>query len=144
MYINEKKNYYALIHQMYLLIFMLHYHMPLQRRNFPGRRNTSKSRYSHTNKGWYSHLVACEQDLLQHSGVTISSSQIPDESFNGVSVASIITSSHICKDNITNTMMFRNGSIDNITFQHALLRFEHHRPMYYTRHPNQANIILPC
>ena len=51
LYIDEKKH-YALLHQMYLLIFMLHYHMPLQRRHLPGRRNTSKSRYSHTNKGW--------------------------------------------------------------------------------------------
>ena len=56
LYIDEKKNYYSLLHQTYILIYMLHYHMPLQRRHLPGRRNTSKSRYSHTNKGWYSYL----------------------------------------------------------------------------------------
>ena len=88
-------------------------------------------------------MVAREQDLLQHPGVTISSSQIPDDSFNGVSVASMITSTNMCNDDVTNTMMFRNGAVDNISFQYALLRFEQHRPMYHARHSNQANIMLP-
>ena len=87
-------------------------------------------------------MKSSEQDLLQHSGVTISSSQIPDNSFNGVSVASTITSSHVCNEDITNTKMFRNGNIDNVTFQHALLRFEQHRSLYHTRQSDQTKIIL--
>ena len=142
LYIDEKKNYYSLLHRTYILIYMLHYHMPLQRRHLPGRRNTSKSRYSNRNKGWYSYLKSSEQELLQHSGVTISSSQIPEDSFNGISVASTIISSRVCNEDITNTKMLRNGNIDNITFQHSLLRFEQHRPLYHTRETDQAKIVL--
>ena len=42
-FIHDKESYLTLLHRVYLLIFMVHYKMPLQRKNMPGNRNLSTS-----------------------------------------------------------------------------------------------------
>jgi len=67
-----------LLKRIYILTFMLHYQMPIQRKNFPGSRNTATTVKSHMGKGWYSYLSKKEQKILQQKYIFVSSSSIQD------------------------------------------------------------------
>ena len=53
-----------------------------------------------------------------------------------------MSSSSMLNDAITNALMFQNGTIDNISFQYTLLKFQQHRPMYQTKYPTQMDLIV--
>ncbi len=50
-YKNDEQMYMILLYRLYLVMFMLHYRMPLQRKNVPGKRNSSSSVLSYKKKG---------------------------------------------------------------------------------------------
>ena len=83
-YIDDKTSYYTFLHCLYLLMFMAYIIMPLQSRHLPGERNKSKSTQAIKKKGWFSYLKPMEQQLLNSLYVKLSSSQIPEDSINGV------------------------------------------------------------
>ena len=64
---NNPGSYMILLHQIYILTFMLHYKMPLQRHGLPGNHNCTTSACCWACKGWYSYLSPCvsEKTLLQ-------------------------------------------------------------------------------
>ena len=77
--------YMTLTYRIYILMFMLHYKMPIQRKNRPGNRNLSNSVYSAKKHGWYAYLSSKEQKLLNNPSIFISENAIPDNLIAGVS-----------------------------------------------------------
>ena len=123
-YVDDKTSYYTLLHRLYLLIFMIHYKMPLQRRLLPGRRNKSTNTQATKKRGWFSYLKPMEQELLNSPYVQLSSSQIPEDSINGVLRLDNMDYLTLSNIHIQNSTMFRDGSIDNIQFQYKILKFQ--------------------
>ena len=123
-YIDDKTSYYTLLHRLYLLIFMIHYKMPLQRRNLPGGRNKSTNTQETKKRGWFSYLKPIEQELLNSPYVQLSSSQIPEDSINGVLRLDNMDYLTLSQIHIQNSTMFRDGSMDNIRFQYKILKFQ--------------------
>ena len=131
-YINDRTSYLTLLHRLYLLMFMLHYKMPLQRTCAPGERNKAKQLQAITKKGWYSTLKPVEQKLLNCEHTHLASSQIPDDPLYGIlrinSNVSVLSS-----NDILNSTMFRDGSMDNMRFQYMILKFQRN-PSYRNKH----------
>ena len=82
-YMDDTNTYMTLLFRIYILLYMLHYKMPLQRKNRPGNRNLSNSVYSCKNKGWYAYLSSDEQKLLNNPKIFISVNTIPDDLIEG-------------------------------------------------------------
>ena len=123
MYITEESTYLTLLHRIYILLFMLRYQMPIQRKSPPGNRNLATSVLCFKGKGWYSKLMPRERKILNDPCVTISSDPIPEDLVNGVSrsdLTSFSKTSHIDKQN---SSMFRDKSMDSILFQQKIHQF---------------------
>ena len=50
-FLHDQESYLTLLHRVYLLIFLVHYKMPLQQKNMPGNRNLSTSVHSPACRG---------------------------------------------------------------------------------------------
>ena len=73
LFIGDEGTYLTLLYRIYLLMFMVRYKIPLQRRSPPGNRNLASSVYCYKGKGWYSYLTGCEQKMLNESDTVIAS-----------------------------------------------------------------------
>ena len=123
-YIDDKISYYTLLHRLCLLIFMIYYKMPLQRRHLPGGRNRSTNTQATKNRGWFGYLKPMEQDLRNSPYVQLSSTQIPEDFINGVLRLDNMDYSTLSNINIQNSTMFRDSFMDNIWFQYKILKFQ--------------------
>ena len=118
---------------------MLHYQMPLQRKNPPGNRNWSSSVYCFKNKGWFSSLSSKEQEILSMNNVFVSSNSIPDDLIHGVTRNDITDSPKIMYTNIQNSCMFWDDTIDSMAFQQQIVVY---RSQYSKRKGNHQNSPL--
>ena len=117
MYTTDKSSYLTLLQRIYVLIFMLRYRMPLQRKAPSGNRNVASSVHCYSKKGWYSYLTRKEQKILNDPSTTLASSFIPDDLAYGFSRSSISDISQIPFSHVQYTSMFRDGSVDSMEFQ---------------------------
>ena len=83
-FIDEKCSFLLLLKRIYTMTFMIHYQMPLQRKNSPGSRNTGTSPQNRLGKGWYCYLSKREQKILNKKNIIVATSPIPDDLINGV------------------------------------------------------------
>ena len=58
---DDRYSYLLLLKRIYLIIYMLRYNMPMQRKGAPGKRNTASSVNCFVGKGWYSYLTKKEK-----------------------------------------------------------------------------------
>ena len=123
-FLDDRTGYFTLLHRLYLLMFMLHYNMPLQRCRPPGERNSAKTIQAIKKKGWYSSLKPIEQEILQSPNLELASFLIPEDSLNGVTRISNIDYSQISSVDIENSMMYRDGTMDNMQFQYMIMKFQ--------------------
>ena len=106
-FLDDIPTYLTLMNRVYVLLFMLHYQMPLQRKNQPGNRNRSYSVYCFKNKGWYSSLSRKEQEIISMDNVFVSSNSIPDDMINGVTRNDITDFPKIMYTDVQNSCIFR-------------------------------------
>ena len=99
--------YETLLHRLYLLIFMVHYKMPKQRRHLPGRRNQAKDRSSFRNQSWYSYLSPHEQHILENPDIEVMTSDIPEDNVNGMKRHEMFELGEVSYTDHLNTQMFR-------------------------------------
>ena len=107
----------TLLNRIYVFMYMLHYNMPLQRKNTPGKRNLASSVHCRRSKGWYSYLSGKEQKILSNESVFVSSNSIPDDMINGIAINEITNYENITHHDLQNLSMFRDGSMDCMVFQ---------------------------
>ena len=74
-YVGDENTYLTLLFRIYILLFMLHYKMPLQRKNRPGNQNLSNSVYSFKSRGWYAYLSSKEQSILNNPKILSQTTQ---------------------------------------------------------------------
>ena len=106
-YICEVNTYMTLLYRVYILLFMLHYKMPLQRKNTHSNQNSATSIYSYKSRGWYVYLSTQEQNILQNPAVFISENSIPDDLIEGITRNNMTNFSKIMYEDIQNCSMFR-------------------------------------
>ena len=109
-FIDERYSFLLLLKRMYIMIYMIHYQMPLQRRNPPGSRNIGKSPNHQQKKGWLSYLSKKEIEIIFRKNTVIATTSIPDDLINGVCRSEITNFENVNLNDITNTSMFRDGS----------------------------------
>ena len=126
-FLHDQESYLTLLHRVYLLVFMVHYKMPLQRKHLPGRRNLSTSAYSLECRGWYSYLSHKEQKILNRPNISLCSDSIPDDLLQGKSKNEITDFSKVQFHDVQNSSMFRDGSVDNMVFQRDIQIYRHQR-----------------
>jgi len=126
---HDNRTYLTLLHRIYIFMYMLHYNMPLQRKTSPGKRNVASSVDSVKGKGWYSYLSRREQKVLNTDTMFVSSNSIPDDRINGVSINDITKQSKISYHDHQNCSMFRDGSVNCMTFQQEIKKYAYE---YYT------------
>ena len=124
-FVGDENSFFTLLHRVYLFMFMLHYGMPLQRKNTPGKRNVASSVHCRNRKGWYSYLSAKEQKILDQTTIFVSSNSIPDDLINGIPIKQLIISQDIKLEDKTNSCIIRDRSIDNVTFQQTIKSHAH-------------------
>ena len=125
LFVGDNGSYLTLLQRIYILIFMIRYQMPLQRKTQPGNRNLASSVYCFKAKGWYSHLSKLEQKILNNSKTVIANTFIPDDLVFGVSRSDIQNLTSASNADIQNTCMFRDGSMDSMKFQQQIQRYAH-------------------
>ena len=113
----DHNSFNTLLHRTYMFMYMLHYNMPLQRKNTPGKRNLASSVYCGKRKGWYSYLSDKEQKILDRESIFVSVNSIPDDLINGIPIKEVSQSNIITSTDRINTCMIRDGSSDCVTFQ---------------------------
>ena len=118
-------SYLLLLKRIYIIIYMLRYDMPLQRKGSPGKRNMASSVNCFVGKGWYSYLNKREQKLLHRKDVIVSSSFIPDDILNGVCRSEITNFGNVQENDIKNSCMFRDGISNSTKFQQELHKYEY-------------------
>ena len=121
----DSNSFHTLLFRIYTFMYMLHYNMPLQRKNTPGKRNLSSSVYCGRRKGWYSYLSGKEQKILAQESIFVSSNAIPDDLINGIAIGDLINSAVISSDDHNNNCMIRDGSYDCLTFQQDIKLHAH-------------------
>jgi len=124
---HDMNTYLTLLHRVYMLNFMLHYKMPLQRKFTPGNRNKATTVSSFARKGWYSYLSNREQKLLESKDICISNLLIPDDLIGGMSRKDDTDFTKIQYDDVMNCNMFRDGSMDTSIFQQKVHAFKYLR-----------------
>jgi len=115
----------TLLYRIYTFMYMLHYHMPLQRKNTPGKRNLASSIYCGRRKGWYSYLSGKEQKILAQESIFVSLNSIPDDLINGIAIGNLIDSAVITSNDKKNNCMIRDGSYDCLMFQQDIKLHAH-------------------
>ena len=120
---NSQNTYMILLHRIYLLTFMLHYKMPLQRKGVRGKRNCATAVGCFAKKGWYSYLSPREQKILQREEINVSELSIPDDMIHGVCRDDFTDFTKIQYHDIMNCNMFRDGSMDTSLFQQKIHTF---------------------
>ena len=119
-YSDDVNTYMTLTFRLYLLMFMLHYKMPIQRKNWPGNRNLSNLVYSFKKRGWYAYLSSKEQKMLNNPGIFVSQNTIPYDLIEGV-LRNEITDFHNTKlEDIQNWQMFRETDVDSALSQQTI------------------------
>ena len=132
-FVGEVNTYMTLLYRVYLLLFMLHYKMPLQRKNAPGNRNSATSIYSYKSRGWYAYLSTQEQNILQNPGVFISENSMPDDLIEGITRNNMTDFSKIMYEDVQNCSMFREyTSIDSMLFQQNIHAWKYQHSKYHT------------
>ncbi len=81
-FIDERYSFLLLLRTMYLMIYMIHYQMPLQRRNPPGSRNIGKSPNNQQKEGWLSYLSKKEIEIIFRKNIVIATTSIPNDLIN--------------------------------------------------------------
>ena len=137
-YMEDTNTYMTLLLRVYLLLFMLHYKMPLQRKNHPGSRNMSSSIHSSKKKGWYAYLSLKEQQILNNPNIFISVNTIPDDLIEGVSREEITDFDNITFEDTQNCSMFRDSATDSMLFQQTIHTNKYNRSKY-RNHPNDTD-----
>ena len=122
-YVTEESTYLTLLHQVYILLFMLRYQMHIQRKSPPGNQNLTTSVLCNKENGWYSKLLSREQHFLNDPCVIISSDPIPEDLVNDVSRSDITSFSKISHIDRQNSAMFHDKSMDSILFQQKIHQF---------------------
>ena len=122
-YIGDESTYLTLLYRIYILLFMIRYQMPLQRKFWSGNRNLSTTKHCFKGKGWYCSLTRYEQKLLNNPGIVLSSESTPDDMLHGIFRSDLENLSSLLYSNIQNTSMFRDGSTDSMEFQHKIQMF---------------------
>ena len=140
-FLHDQESYLTLLHRVYLLVFMVHYKMPLQRKHLPGRRNLSTSAYSLECRGWYSYLSHKEQKILNRPNISLCSDSIPDDLLQGKSKNDITDFSKVQFHDVQNSSMFRDGSVDNMVFQRDIQIYRHQRTKF-SQKLLQTSILL--
>ena len=54
-FVSDLSTFHILLYQIYIFMYMLHYHMPVQRENNPGNRNLASSFTCGRRRGWHSY-----------------------------------------------------------------------------------------
>ena len=135
-FLHDIPTYLTLMNRVYVLLFMLHYQMPLQRKNPPGNRNRSSSVYCFKNKGWFSSLSRKEQEIISMDNVFVSSNSIPDDMINGVTRNDITEFPKIMYTDVQNSSMFRDDTIDSMVFQQQIIIYRFQYSNKKGDHPN--------
>ena len=65
-FVGDLNSFHTLLYRVYIFMYLLHYRMPLHRKNNPGNRNLASSIYCNRRRGWYSYLTGKEQKILAH------------------------------------------------------------------------------
>ena len=116
----DHQSFSTLLHRIYMFMYMLHYNMPLQGKNTPGKRNLARSVYYSGRKGWYSYLSRKEQNVLNKESIFVSENSIPDDIINGIPIKEVGQHNVIASNDRINSCMIRDGSLDSITFQNEV------------------------
>ena len=104
---------------------MVHYKMPLQRKNLPGNRNLSTSAYSRECRGWYSYLSRKEQ---KYWIVQMWASVVILSLMTYFKVKQEIKKTNFSKvqfHDVQNCSMFQDGSVNNMVFQRDIQIYRH-------------------
>ena len=99
----------TLLYRIYLLTFMLHYRMPIQRRWMPGNRNNSRCRSKLHNRGWLSLLGETEQQILLNPSFHLSSDDLPEDNICGITEDQTYCLSKVSYVDHLNSSMHRNS-----------------------------------
>lgn len=86
---------------MYILMYMIHYNMPLQRHFIPSKRSRAKG-------GWFSELSNEQQQLVLDESILISSESIPEDLIDGKTRFQTINFSDVDNLDVQNSRIFRN------------------------------------
>ena len=121
----DLNSFHTLLYRTYTFMYMLHYRMPLQRKNTPGKRNLASSVYCGRRKGWYSYLSGKEQKILAQESIYVSSNAIPDDLINGIAIRDFINSTIVNSNDQKNNCMIRDGSYDCLQFQQDIKLHAH-------------------
>ena len=76
-------------------------------------------------RGWYSYLTSKEQSILNNESISISRNSIPDDLIEGVSLQDIFDLHTISEVDHQNSIMYRDGSVDSMNFQHKVQMYQH-------------------
>ena len=126
-FIHDQESYLTLFHRVYLLIFIVHYKIPVKQKKRTGNRNLSTSAYSLACRGWYSYLSRKERKILNNPNINIYSDSIPDDLLKGKTKNDITDFSKVQFHDVQNSAMFRDGSVDSMVFQRDIQIYEHCR-----------------
>ena len=121
----DEKPYLIMLYRIYMLTYMAHYKMPIQRKNPPGNRNQAFSSQSKKSKGWYSYLTSKEQSILSRSTIFISNNSIPDDLIDGICLDDMKNCGNVKYQDQQNSIMFRDGSKDSMSFQQQIQIYQH-------------------
>ena len=100
-FIDGDGTYLKLIYRMYILMYMIHYNMPLQRHFIPSKRSRAKG-------GWFSELSNEQQQLVLDESILISSESIPEDLIDGKTRFQTINFSDVDNLDVQNSRIFRN------------------------------------
>ena len=124
-FVGDLNTFNTLLYRIYVFMYMLHYHMPLQRTNSPGNRNLASSVNCGRRRGWYSYLSGKEQKILCKESIFISSNSIPDDLINGIPISLLVNSKVMASEDQKNNCMIRDGSSDCMIFQQGIKSHAH-------------------
>ena len=104
-------SYLEVLQRTYILMYMLHYSMPIQRKYIPGKRSITKSTNNYKKNGWLSYLNRKEQHIVLDPSLCIMSQDIPENNVDGASQNMLTNFTEVNKVDVLNTQIFWDGSM---------------------------------
>lgn len=117
-FLEDKYSYMTLLYRIYIMIFMTHYKMPLQRKLFSTK---SEEQVDLSKQSWFQKLTTSEQSILKKPSIEIANTDIPDNLIIGTSVRDLTDYSNVDINSILNSKMFRGGEMCSILFQEKII-----------------------
>ena len=101
--------------------------------------NLASCSHSKRDRGWYSYLNSKEQSILNNESISISRNSIPDDLIEGISLQDIVELHTISDADHQNSIMFCDGSVNFMSFQHKVQTYQHQ----YSLKKNHFKTSLP-